>query len=70
MLYVQKIGLGVRSNCTYSCRICLRCPFLLLYVQKIGLGARSNCTYSRQTFLLYDKAPLDLFDAGMVFFIQ
>ena len=70
MLYVQKIGLGARSNCTYSCQIELLRPFHMLYVQKIGLGVRSNCTYSRQTFLLYDKAPLDLFDAGMVFFIQ
>ena len=45
LLYVQKNGLSLHSNCTYRCRFALLGHFLELYVQKNGPAVRSNCTY-------------------------
>jgi len=52
LLYVQKIGPTVRSNCTYRCHFALLGHFLELYVQKIGLSLHSNCTYITHFALL------------------
>ena len=45
LLYVQKIGPTVQSNCTYRCHFALSGHFRELYVQKIALTLHFTCTY-------------------------